>query len=128
MAGQTILLVEDHADAREALQALLELDGYAVVTAAEGLAALDIARTKHPDIALIDIGLPGLDGYEVARRLRAAGGRRPLLVALTGYSQPQDRRDAEAAGFDAHLVKPVDPADLARVLATLGTPGQESRG
>ena len=69
-----------------------------------------------------------MDGYEVARRLRAAGGRRPLLVALTGYSQPQDRRDAEAAGFDAHLVKPVDPADLARVLATLGTPGQESRG
>lgn len=128
MAGQTILLVEDHADAREALQALLELDGYAVVAAAEGHAALDIARTKHPDIALIDIGLPGLDGYEVARRLRAAGGPRPLLIALTGYSQPQDRRDAEAAGFDAHLVKPVDPADLTRVLTTLGIPGPESRG
>jgi two-component system, sensor histidine kinase len=128
MAGRTILLVEDHADAREALQALLELDGYAVLTAAEGLAALDIARTKRPDIALIDIGLPGLDGYEVARRLCAAEGPRPILVALTGYSQPQDRRDAEAAGFDAHLVKPVDPADLTRLLATLGTPGRESRG
>ena len=128
MPGQTILLVEDHADAREALQALLELDGYVVVTAAEGLAALDIARTKHPDIALIDIGLPGLDGYEVARRLRAADGPQPMLVALTGYSQPQDRRDAEAAGFDAHLVKPVDPADLARVLTSLGTPDRGSRG
>jgi CheY-like chemotaxis protein len=128
MAGQTILLVEDHADAREALQVLLELDGYAVVTAAEGLAALDIARTKHPDIALIDIGLPGLDGYEVARRLCAADGPRPVLIALTGYSQPQDRRDAEAAGFDAHLVKPVDPADLTRLLTTLGTPGRGSRG
>ncbi len=127
MPGQTILLVEDHADAREALQVLLELEGYAVVTAAEGLAALDIARTRHPDIALIDIGLPGLDGYEVARRLRAAGGPRPILVALTGYSQPEDRRDAAAAGFDAHLVKPVDPADLARLLTTLGTPGRESR-
>ena|SRR5688572_20213002 len=128
MPAQTILLVEDHADAREALQALLELEGYEVLTAAEGLAALDIARTKHPDIALIDIGLPGLDGYEVARRLRAMDGFRPTLVALTGYSQPQDRRDAEAAGFDAHLVKPVDPADLTRVLATLGTPGPGSRG
>lgn len=128
MPGQTILLVEDHADAREALQALLELDGYAVLTAAEGLAALDIARSKHPDIVLIDIGLPGLDGYEVARRLRAIEGPRPILVALTGYSQPQDRRDAEAAGFDAHLVKPVDPAELTRVLTTLGTPGRGSRG
>jgi two-component system, sensor histidine kinase len=128
MAAQTILLVEDHADAREALQVLLELDGYAVLTAAEGLAALDIARTKRPDIALIDIGLPGLDGYEVARRLCAAEGPRPILIALTGYSQPQDRRDAEAAGFDAHLVKPVDPADLTRLLTTLGTPGRGSRG
>ena len=128
MAGQTILLVEDHADAREALQTLLELDGYEVVTAAEGLAALDLARTMQPDIALIDIGLPGLDGYEVARRLRAAEGPRLILVALTGYSQPQDRRDAEAAGFDAHLVKPVDPADLTRLLTTLGTPGRGSRG
>lgn len=128
MPGQTILLVEDHADAREALQALLELEGYSVVTAAEGLQALDIARTKRPDIALIDIGLPGLDGYEVARRLRALDGPQPILVALTGYSQPQDRRDAEAAGFDAHLVKPVDPADLTRVLTSLGTPGRESRG
>jgi CheY-like chemotaxis protein len=128
MPAQTILLVEDHADAREALQALLELDGYEVLTAPEGAAALDIARTKHPDIALIDIGLPGMDGYEVARRLRAMDGFRPVLVALTGYSQPEERRDAEAAGFDAHLVKPVDPADLARVLATLGTPGPGSRG
>jgi two-component system, sensor histidine kinase len=127
MPGRSILLVEDHADAREALQALLELDGYEVTTAAEGVAALDIARLKHPDIALIDIGLPGMDGYEVARRLRAAGGPRPILIALTGYSQPQDRRDAEEAGFDAHLVKPVDPADLTRLLATLGTPGRGSR-
>src|SRR5688500_20347289 len=103
MPAQTILLVEDHADAREALQALLELEGYEVLTAAEGLAALDIARTKHPDIALIDIGLPGLDGYEVARRLRALDGPQAILVALTGYSQPEDRRDAEAAGFDAHI-------------------------
>jgi CheY-like chemotaxis protein len=70
-----------------------------------------------PDVALIDIGLPGLDGYQVARALRAAEGRRIRLIALTGYGQPEDRQRALDAGFDAHLVKPVDVDELARVLA-----------
>jgi len=123
-----ILLIEDNADARDALRALLELDGYAVETAAEGQAGLECARVADPDVALIDIGLPGFDGYEVARRMRPAGRRRPVLVALTGYSQPEDRRRAREAGFDAHLVKPVDPADLSRVLMNLEIPGRGSRG
>ena len=128
MSSLRILLIEDNADARDALRALLELDGYEVATAAEGQEGLDLARATDPDVALIDIGLPALDGYEVARRMRPAGQRRPVLVALTGYSQPEDRRRAGEAGFDAHLVKPVDPTDLSRVLMNLEIPGRESRG
>ena len=121
-----VLLVEDNADAREALRALLELDGYGVEAAADGIRALEIVRARNPDIAVIDIGLPGVDGYEVARRIRGLGAPQPALIALTGYSQPEDRRRAKEAGFDAHMVKPVDPAELARVLATIRTPGRES--
>jgi two-component system, sensor histidine kinase len=123
-----ILLVEDNPDAREAMRALLELDGHTVEVAAEGAEGIDLARAKRPDVALIDIGLPGLDGYEVARRVRALGPNRPVLIALTGYSQPEDRQRAEEAGFDAHLVKPVDPAALTRLLTTLETPPRGSRG
>lgn len=130
-AGPTppvVLLVEDNADAREALRALLELDGYGVEAAADGIRALEIVRARSPDIALIDIGLPGVDGYEVARRIRTLETPQPALIALTGYSQPEDRQRAMEAGFDAHLVKPVDPAELARVLATVRAPGRGSPG
>jgi two-component system, sensor histidine kinase len=113
-----VLLVEDNDDAREALCALLELDGHHVEAAAEGQQALEIAKTKNLEVALIDIGLPGLDGYEVARRMRALG-RPATLIALTGYGQPEDRQRAHDAGFDTHLVKPVDPAALTKVLASL---------
>ena len=112
-----ILLIEDNADAREALRALLELDGYEVHAGADGIEGLDLARTKAPEVALIDIGLPGLDGYEVARRVRAAGGRRPFLVAVTGYGLPEDRERALAAGFDEHFTKPVNAEALAALLA-----------
>jgi len=123
-----ILLVEDNADAREALRVLLELEGHAVEAAAEGQEALELVRAKSPDVALVDIGLPGIDGFEVARRVRAQGGRRPVLIALTGYGQPEDRQRASEAGFDHLLVKPVDPTTLATLLATLEIPGRESRG
>lgn len=123
-----VLLIEDNADAREALRVLLELDGYDVEAAGDGPQALEIARAKTPAVALIDIGLPGIDGYEVARRLRALSGPRSFLVALTGYSDPEDRHRAEEAGFDAHVVKPVDPDELTRLLARLGVPGPGSRG
>lgn len=123
-----VLLVEDNADAREALRALLELDGYGVEAAADGIKALEIVRARSPDIAVIDIGLPGVDGYEVARRIRELGVPQPTLIALTGYSQPEDRHRAKEAGFHTHLVKPVDPAELTRVLATIRTPGRGSPG
>jgi CheY-like chemotaxis protein len=113
-----ILLIEDNADAREAMCALLELDGHDVQAAADGPQGLELARTKLPEIVLIDIGLPGMDGFEVARRMRALG-QPVVLVALTGYGQPEDRRRTQEAGFDVHLVKPVDPADLTNALARL---------
>ncbi|HEY7518262.1 MAG TPA: response regulator [Methylomirabilota bacterium] len=123
-----ILLIEDNVDARDALRVLLELDGYDVEAAGDGPQGIEIARAKMPRVALIDIGLPGMDGYEVARRLRTLTGPRCYLVALTGYSDPEDRRRAEEAGFDAHVVKPVDPDELTRLLARLGAPGPGSRG
>ena len=128
MQARSILIVEDNADAREAMRMLLELDGHVVMAAAEGVEALELARAKDPDIALVDIGLPGIDGYEVARRIRAAGDKRPLLIALTGYGQPEDRRRATEVGFDSLLVKPVDPAALTELLATLEIPARGFRG
>jgi CheY-like chemotaxis protein len=126
--GRSILIVEDNADARDALRMLLELDGHTVEAVAEGQQALEVARAKDPDIALVDIGLPGIDGYEIARRVRARGTRRPVLIALTGYGQPEDRRRATDAGFDDMLVKPVDPTALTNLIATLEIPGRGSRG
>jgi signal transduction histidine kinase/ActR/RegA family two-component response regulator len=113
-----VLVIEDNADAREMLRMALELDGHRVATAADGVSGVDSALRITPDLVLVDIGLPGLDGYAVARRLRAALGDRVTLVALTGYGQNEDRRRTREAGFDAHLVKPVDPDVLTRALAT----------
>ena len=127
MQSRLILIVEDNDDARDALRMLLELDGHVVEAAAEGNEALEIARGKDPDVALVDIGLPGIDGYEVARRIRAADSKRPLLIALTGYGQPEDRRRAAEAGFDSVLVKPVDPNALSDLLATLEIPARGFR-
>jgi PAS domain S-box-containing protein len=113
-----VALVEDHTDARAGLRALLELWGHQVQEAVDGERGLELLRTWPADVALVDLGLPGLDGYAVARAIRAdAGAHRIFLVALTGYGQPEDRRRVEASGFDAHLVKPVDPDDLQRLLA-----------
>jgi CheY-like chemotaxis protein len=119
MAARDILIVEDNADARETLCKLLEFAGHRVRTAADGAAGVEAALAALPEVAFVDIGLPKLDGYEVARRIRAAadGGRRPLLVALTGYGLEEDRQRALAAGFDAHLVKPVSEDALEKLLA-----------
>jgi signal transduction histidine kinase/CheY-like chemotaxis protein len=118
-AQRDVLLVEDNSDAAEMLRGLLELGGHRVRVARDGPEGLAALREQPPDIALIDIGLPRLNGYEVARRARAAfdGGRRPLLVALTGYGLDEDRRRALEAGFDDHLAKPVDAAALQSLLA-----------
>ena len=117
-----VVIVEDNDDAREALEAALRALGHHVEVAGDGLSGLDLALTTHPDVVLLDIGLPGLDGYGVARALREkCDGARPYLVAMTGYGQPEDRRRAEAAGFDTHMVKPVSLARLQRVLGEVAT-------
>lgn len=115
--GLSILVVEDNADARATLEMLLEMEGHRVTAAETGAEALTRAGAGL-DVALIDIGLPDVDGYEVARRLRGTPhGKAAYLVALTGYGQPEDRKRAMDAGFDTHLVKPVDPDDLVKMLA-----------
>ncbi|MFP2933060.1 ATP-binding protein [Pyxidicoccus sp. 3LG] len=115
--GRRILLVEDHVDSRHVVRELLEEDGHTVFEAEDGPSGLTKARELRPDVVLLDIGLPGLDGYEVARTLRASEhGRGPLLIAVTGYGQREDRARAMQAGFDEHLVKPVDLARLRQAL------------
>ena len=115
-----ILLVEDNPDARETLRLLLELEGHRVTATDTGEGAIALASSKGFTIALIDIGLPDLDGYQVARRIRSGpGGDLMILVALTGYGQPEDVRRALASGFDAHIIKPVDPDVLTKTLADL---------
>ncbi|HEU0201360.1 MAG TPA: MASE1 domain-containing protein [Burkholderiaceae bacterium] len=110
-----VLIVEDNDDARHTLRNLLEGAGHAVCETADGLAALEAAQRFAPDTAVIDIGLPRLDGYEVARRLRKRD-LRMRLIALTGYGRAEDRQRAQEAGFDAHLVKPVTLDELQRAL------------
>jgi len=103
-----ILVVDDNVDTAQSLATLLKLAGHEVQLAHDGQAALAAAHASHPAVIVLDIGLPGMDGYTVAKALRADGGFDGLrLVAVSGYGQPEDRRRAEAAGFDAHLVKPV---------------------
>lgn len=112
-----VLLIEDNADAREMLRMMLELAGHAVYDAPDGARGLELLSVVRPDVAIIDIGLPRMDGYQVARRIREdAHGRGMLLVALTGYSSAGDIERSSSHGFDVHLVKPVDPDQLARLL------------
>lgn len=114
-----IVVVEDNADSRTTLQMLLQLEGHEVRTAPDGMQGIDAIIGWKPDVALIDIGLPQMDGFEVAQRLRSQLLQpMPLLVALTGYGFPADRARALAAGFDVHLVKPLKLDDLRTVLET----------
>jgi PAS domain S-box-containing protein len=120
--GARILMVEDHPDAAESLMILLELLGHKVRIVHDGVAALVAARANPPEVMLIDIGLPGMNGYEVAQAIRQDPTlRHIMLVALTGYGQPEDTATALAAGFDYHLVKPVDPDALGRLVDRLTT-------
>ena len=113
-----ILVIDDNADIRDSLRALLELWGHDVHEAADGVAGTDAALQLQPDIALIDIGLPCLDGYEVARRLKAAKVK-ARLVALTGYGMDEDKQRAQAAGFDLHVLKPLSAERLQAVIEEL---------
>ena len=111
-----VLLIEDNDDAREALRLGLEMAGHRVRVASDGASGIAQAMQARPDVAVIDVGLPGLDGYQVAQALRQKLGRDLLLVALTGYGQSDDRRRAREAGFDVHLTKPAGVEELERVL------------
>ncbi len=118
-APRRVLIVEDVADTRESLGMIVAAWNHDVILAADGTEGLVRAREDRPDIALIDIGLPGLDGYQVAREIRGEGSswaRRVRLIALTGYGQEADRAKALGAGFDLHLLKPVDPVRLKELL------------
>ena len=118
-AVRRLLVVDDNVDAADALALLLGSMGHEVVVAHDGPTALDAIARDCPEICLLDIGLPGMDGYELARRIRALPqGARPLLVALTGYGQESDRRMAAAAGFDRYVVKPLDADELLTLLGS----------
>ncbi|HEX9671317.1 MAG TPA: ATP-binding protein [Thermoanaerobaculia bacterium] len=119
--GLRILVVDDNRDAAESLGVLLRMWGHETLLAYDGPAALEEVRRARPEVVLLDIGLPEMDGYEVARRLRRRKeGRDLLLVAVTGYGQREDRRLSQEAGFDDHLVKPVEPTFLRHLLASYG--------
>ena len=115
-----VLVVDDNADGADSLAMLLEIMGHESTIARDGEQAVDLAASYLPDVILMDIGLPGVDGYEASRRIRAQAPQRDvLLVALTGWGQAADRERSRQAGLDQHLVKPIDPADLERLLADL---------
>lgn len=120
-ATRKILVIDDHTDAAESLAMLLRLLGNETTTAGDGPKGLEKARSFHPDVILLDIGLPGMDGYEVARRLRELPTMsKTLLIALTGHGREEDQQRSLASGFDAHLVKPVDLESLQKMLSTQG--------
>jgi PAS domain S-box-containing protein len=107
-----VMIVDDHLDGAQSLAALLSAQGHEVAVAEDGASGLALAAGRETDVFILDIGLPDIDGYELARRLRAAGGQDALLIALTGYGQAHDRLLSKVAGFDHHFVKPVDIAAL----------------
>ena len=117
-AAKRVLIVDDNVDAAEALGEMLELMGYEVKTAHDAFAALELTPVFKPDICLLDIGLPVMDGYKLAARLRSESlvGDKTRIIAVTGYGQDGDRRRAREAGFDAHIVKPVSLDALVRAM------------
>ena len=119
-AARRVLVVDDHADSAEMLGALLELEGHQVDYAYDGEGALERAAQFRPEVCMLDIGLPGMDGYELARRLRADPTTcDAVLIALTGYGQEEDRARSKSSGLEYHLVKPVDPQSLMQLIASL---------
>ena len=120
LAGRRILVIDDNLDAAETLALVLKTLGAEVRVADSGFSGLDVYRAYRPEVVLLDIGMPGMDGYEVARRIRAdASGSRTSLVALTGWGQDEHRQKAREAGFDHHLVKPAEIPALQALLGSL---------
>jgi CheY-like chemotaxis protein len=120
ISRKRILVVDDNVDSAESMRMLLEFLGANVRVAFDGSAALESFAATEPALVLMDIGMPGMDGYEVARRMRAADPqRKTTIVALTGWGQEDDRRKARDAGFDRHLIKPADVGALQALLSSL---------
>jgi CheY-like chemotaxis protein len=121
-----VLVAEDNADAAEMMRVMLGLNGHDVRVAADGAEAVAVAKTFRPHIAFIDIGMPRLDGYEVADRIRRMDGPPIVLVALTGWGQDEDKRRSREAGFDHHLTKPPEPEVVQRLIAACpDSPGSD---
>ncbi len=121
-SGHRLLVVDDNQDAANSLAMLLRLQGHEVRVAFSGPAALEMTKDYSPDVVFLDIGMPGMDGYEVARRLRQQPGlEKVVLAALTGWGQKEDRRRTTEAGFNHHLVKPPEPKVLERLLSDLAS-------
>jgi CheY-like chemotaxis protein/anti-sigma regulatory factor (Ser/Thr protein kinase) len=118
-----VLVAEDIPDAAEMMRLMIEYMGHHVRVAADGVQAVEIAKEFDPQIALLDIGMPRMDGYEAARQIRAALGSRVVLVALTGWGQEEDQRRAYAAGFDRHVTKPAEPDVLESLIASAAAAG-----
>jgi CheY-like chemotaxis protein len=115
-----VLVADDNVDAAESLQLWLQMAGHEVHAAHDGLEALRAAESLRPEVVLLDLGMPGLNGYDVARRIRQAPwGRGMVLIALTGWGQEEDRQQTSAAGFDHHLTKPVPPDDIEALIREL---------
>ena len=123
-APRRVLVVDDNVDAANSIAKILSLFGHEVRCEYDGQSALAAARDYQPDVVVLDIGLPGMDGYEVARRMRALHSTRARIVAVTGYGQEEDRRRSREAGFDEHLTKPVDPEALQAFVNAAIQPGQ----
>ena len=117
IAPRRILVVDDSRDAAESLARLLRIGGHEVLVAHDGEEALELSAATHPSVVLLDIGLPGMDGYEVCRRVRQQGLADAVIIAMTGYGQERDRRRSSEAGFDDHTVKPVEIGELTRLIA-----------
>jgi two-component system CheB/CheR fusion protein len=127
--GRRVLVVDDNVDAVESLATLLRLAGHSVQIAHDGAAAIALAETARPDVAVLDLGMPRLSGFDVARWLRRQPwGADIRLIAVTGWGQEEDRRRSREAGFDSHLTKPVDPDELLAQLAALGTTATRNAG
>jgi CheY-like chemotaxis protein len=122
-SGRRVLVIDDNIDAAESIAVFLRLEGHEVRTVSDGPQAVAIAQVFAPQVAVVDIGLPGMNGYEVARRLRLKGSGAPaLLIALTGYGQKEDRARSTEAGFDHHFVKPADPRLIQAAIASWDGP------
>jgi CheY-like chemotaxis protein len=124
MTGRRVLVVDDNVDGAESLASMLQIGGHEIRTAHSGPAALDAARPFNPDVVFLDIGLPGMNGYEVAKRLREEPSlSRAVLVALTGWGSDDDKRQSKEAGFDFHLTKPVELTAIVRILSQVVADG-----